>query len=1047
MKQLLLFFLAVLSVAGLNAQVFVDADAGGANDGSSWANAYTDLDDALMAVPSGGAVWVAEGTYTTPADRSFMIVDSITLLGGFVGNETSADAAEPEKNVTILSGDVMGNDVAGRFSASAYADNQRVLLVDDGDNTQDFGFNIDGFTLANGSVATSLPEGPAQLAEIGGAILSREVIRASRLRLTGNSAVFGSAVCLLGGGGSSFRNIVTEGNFLSRAGSFYLTSPGGLLFEDCSFEGSGSNTPDASGAVYMDLCGNTVFRGCSFSNINTEGAGGGILVFNSILQLIEVTFDNINSSAGGAVFYQADMPIPIEGRDNWAFVVRQGSVTNCTGTSAPDFTIGGGFAVSTVAGDVGTVVNGVLVPADGVIDTVGSATVLIEGTQFNNNTAGTLEGGDYSGGAGGAVYLETRIEDDSTTIRIFDATFDGNSATNGGAVRLNTSADVFVDGCTFDDNKGIGGTLADETNATPAGAAINTNNDRGITVVTNTTFTGNTLEGPTSTFGGAVFIGAPISFVDDDNPDLLSVPVVFDNVTFEDNIGRVGGAIQAQGSYGIGINNSTFRSNGLQEDNGALLATVLGGAINAAAGDNAALIIENTTFTGNLATQGLGGAISQSGDNDANTRFVSLNNTYEFNGVNSGGSGGAISLRGNHPEITITDNDFLVNSADGDGGAIAFSAGGALDTAAGEFIRSVMNTTILRSYFSNNTADNQGGAISTQATAPNLINNIFESNSTNNFSGGAVSFNGNVPIDANGMFVDEVSVELEADIINNTFYNNSKGESDDGDSFGNQISLFQPGGAFGDDVNSLTVNLANNAFIRQGAVADGADHIAIEPAGTQGAPAGFTSIGMLTINSLGGNFINSASVSLDADGEEIFSAATNDIVSTTVDSRNDILEIFTDPDDDDFIEGEDPANNFALVCDDSPLINAGVAGDFLPSGDITGRRRVVGSAPDIGAIESDCDDETVSTSEPIENSGLAMTFYPNPTVDVLTIQNDEIGVTDFRVTLVDQLGRVMRTVELSGSNNTLDLSTVPAGIYNLQLSINGKSYAKRIVRL
>ncbi|HOI11838.1 MAG TPA: hypothetical protein PK313_15265, partial [Myxococcota bacterium] len=42
---------------------FVDDDAVGANDGSSWADAFTGLQDALDAAMPGDAIWVAAGTY------------------------------------------------------------------------------------------------------------------------------------------------------------------------------------------------------------------------------------------------------------------------------------------------------------------------------------------------------------------------------------------------------------------------------------------------------------------------------------------------------------------------------------------------------------------------------------------------------------------------------------------------------------------------------------------------------------------------------------------------------------------------------------------------------------------------------------------------------------------------------------------------------------------------------------------------------------------------------------------------------------------------
>ena len=50
--------------------LFVNPNATGNGDGSSWANAYTDLRSALQSIKSFDEVWVAEGTYTAGGFRS-----------------------------------------------------------------------------------------------------------------------------------------------------------------------------------------------------------------------------------------------------------------------------------------------------------------------------------------------------------------------------------------------------------------------------------------------------------------------------------------------------------------------------------------------------------------------------------------------------------------------------------------------------------------------------------------------------------------------------------------------------------------------------------------------------------------------------------------------------------------------------------------------------------------------------------------------------------------------------------------------------------------
>lgn len=84
--------------------VHVAWDAAG-GDGSSWANAKSDLGDAMLDCCPGDLLWVKEGSYIPPVYWGFQPADGCKLYGGFAGGETSFGQRDPEVNETILDGD------------------------------------------------------------------------------------------------------------------------------------------------------------------------------------------------------------------------------------------------------------------------------------------------------------------------------------------------------------------------------------------------------------------------------------------------------------------------------------------------------------------------------------------------------------------------------------------------------------------------------------------------------------------------------------------------------------------------------------------------------------------------------------------------------------------------------------------------------------------------------------------------------------------------------------------------------------------------------
>jgi len=124
--------------------IFVKFNAAGANNGTTWANAYTDLRSAITAAVATDEIWVAAGTYkptaTTDRTMSFPLKNGVGIYGGFAGTETMRSQANPDANVTTLSGDIGTVNVA--------SDNSYHVVTSD--NTVTSTGILDGFTISVG---------------------------------------------------------------------------------------------------------------------------------------------------------------------------------------------------------------------------------------------------------------------------------------------------------------------------------------------------------------------------------------------------------------------------------------------------------------------------------------------------------------------------------------------------------------------------------------------------------------------------------------------------------------------------------------------------------------------------------------------------------------------------------------------------------------------------------------------------------------------------------------------------------------------------------
>lgn len=128
---------------------YVNANASGNNDGSSWADAFTSIEDALNNALLNDEIWVSSGVYTPATAGTVLRLDleNLKIYGGFDGTELALTDRDLTKvftdNATIISGDINGDDIEGDFTTNK-TDNATTLVSLEDDNVI-----FDGFVLQN----------------------------------------------------------------------------------------------------------------------------------------------------------------------------------------------------------------------------------------------------------------------------------------------------------------------------------------------------------------------------------------------------------------------------------------------------------------------------------------------------------------------------------------------------------------------------------------------------------------------------------------------------------------------------------------------------------------------------------------------------------------------------------------------------------------------------------------------------------------------------------------------------------------------------------
>jgi len=283
---------------------YVDAGASGANNGSSWENAYNKLQDALDVANADSAtvyeIWTAAGVYyLNDLEESFRInYDNVRLYGGFAGSETAREQRDWEANLTVLSGDIGQDDMtdahgvvtstAGIVGRNAY----HVLYVNGADGTPVTADTvIDGFTVTGGS-ATLLGDPPhgsgGGLYCAGDGSDGECSPTLTNVVFSGNQANLGGGMFNSGeyGGVSSpmLSNVTFSGNQANLGGGMVNYT-----------ENGGMSSPTLSGVTFSGNHAN--YGGGGMANMGVSGV--------SSPSLTNVTFSgNQATDVGGAMFNQ-----------------------------------------------------------------------------------------------------------------------------------------------------------------------------------------------------------------------------------------------------------------------------------------------------------------------------------------------------------------------------------------------------------------------------------------------------------------------------------------------------------------------------------------------------------------------------------------------------------------------------------------------------------------------------------------------------------------------------------------------------------------------
>lgn len=240
---------------------YVDHTATGANNGSSWVNAFTSFQSAVATASSGDTVLVAAGTHKPsvgPARlKKYTLVNGVCYYGGFPNGGGTFASRDFTVNRTILSGDI--------GTPNDSIDNCFVVI--DATNLTNTTL-MSGFTVEKGNADST---GTGNMYNRAGGI---------HLGTTGNIRL---------------DSVTVRSNFGKVGSGIYAEGPVNWVLRGCNFENNGNGS-----AVYIGGNASGSFTNCTFNN--NLGFNGGAISLNVLTATFSFTncnFTNNRATASG----------------------------------------------------------------------------------------------------------------------------------------------------------------------------------------------------------------------------------------------------------------------------------------------------------------------------------------------------------------------------------------------------------------------------------------------------------------------------------------------------------------------------------------------------------------------------------------------------------------------------------------------------------------------------------------------------------------------------------------------------------------------------